>query len=515
MVKPRILKINWWVLSIAIAVGIAWACSPVVGSPPGTFPDFEIAQSDLIWRFLSILALIAINGFFVAAEFSVVSVRRSRIDQLVDEGDAQAKAVQDLQRSLDRLLSTTQIGITLSSLALGWIGEKTMAVCVAAIAQKLPLSLDSVKIFAYSIAIPLAFLLVAYLQIVLGELCPKSVALLYPEELARILAPYSLAISRLFNPFLWILNQSTRLLLRLAGIRYTPQSWFDRVTPEELQLIIATEGESAGLEAEERELLNNVFEFRDVSVEEVMIPRTSLHAIPHTATLRMLLNEVANSGHSRYPTIGESLDDVRGIIHYKDLADPMAKGSLTLDSSIRPWVRPARFVPEYTLLSELLAMMRRSQQPMMMVVDEFGGTAGMVTFQDLVSEILGDEHEPEEAQAERIRMLDEQTAMVQAQTDLEEVNDFLSLNLPLTDEYQTLGGFLIYQMQKIPIVGDTWQYDNLEFTIISTEGPRLHQIQVRRLESASAIELTTQTSSECQSLSPEEDDLNLFPPFEI
>lgn len=453
-----------------------------VGRGLGNADVPSLSVSDIVLRLLSVFGLIAINAFFVTAEFSMVSVRRSRINQLVNAGDVQAKTVQDLQRSIDRLLSTTQLGITLSSLALGWIGERTMAVLVEVALVGLPLPDRLNQILVHSIAIPVAFFLVAYLQIVLGELCPKSVALLYSEQIARWFGPPSLVIARLFNPFIWILNQSTRWLLRSFGIQYASHGWYNRVTSEELQLIIATERESTGLEAEERELLNNVFEFGDVTADEVMVPRTSIHAIPRDATFQMLLNEVAESGHSRYPVTGESLDDICGVIHFKELANPLAKGILQPDTPIQAWIRPARFVPEYTLLSELLPLMQRSQQPMVTIVDEFGGTAGLVTIQDIIAEIIGDLNEGEDIEELTVQSIDEQTFLVQAQLHLEEVNELLNFDLPLIDEYQTLGGFLIYQMQKIPAVGEILNYDNLEFTVISAEGPRLHQIQIRRQE---------------------------------
>ncbi|UBF29645.1 hemolysin family protein [Kovacikia minuta CCNUW1] len=438
--------------------------------------------SESLLRVLSVLLLITINAFFVAAEFSIVSVRRSRINQLVDAGDTQAKTVQSLQQSIDRLLSTTQLGITLSSLALGWIGESAMAVLIADWLTQLPISPNLRATIAHSFSIPIAFFLIAYLQIVLGELCPKSVALLYSEQLARFLAAPSQAIARLFNPFIWILNTSTRLLLRLSGIQYTEQGWYNQVTPEELQRIITTSSESPGLEAEERQLLRNVIEFGDVSAGEVMIPRTNIAAITSDATFQSLLEEVANSGHSRYPVIGESLDDVRGIIHFKELAEPLAQGALSVEDPIQAWVRPARFVPEYMVLSELLPLMQRSRQPMVMVVDEYGGTAGLVTIEDLVSEILGDTIEPSSSDELSMQILDDQTFIVQAQMDLEEVNELLNLDLPLTDDYQTIGGFILYRLQKIPQPGEILHYQDYEFTVISAEGPRLHQIQIHRQE---------------------------------
>jgi len=443
---------------------------------------------DILRRLFSVLILIAINAFFVTAEFSIVSVRRSRINQLAEAGDAPAKTVQALQTSIDRLLSTAQLGITLSSLALGWIGENTAASVVQVWMQHWPLPPGVRTTLAHSLAFPIAFLMIAYLQIVLGELCPKSVALLYSEQLARLLGPPSLAISRFFNPFIWVLNQSTRWLLRLVGIQYTGQGWTNQLTPEEIQLIIATSTESSGFEAEERELLSNVFEFGEVVAEEVMVPRTKIDAVPITATFQTLLSKVAATGHTCYPVIGESLDDVRGLIYFNELAKPLDQGILSLETPIQPWIQPAKFVPETVLPSDLLPLMQRSGSDVMIVVDEFGGTAGIITLKDLVAEIIGRTYKPTDADEPAIQALDEHTFIVQAQTHLEEVNEQLHLNLPLVDEYQTLGGFVFYQLQKIPVPGEVSYYNNLEFTIISAEGPRLHQIQIRKLESQSTIE---------------------------
>ncbi len=459
----------------------------------GEMPDLEmLTQTDILSRLLLVFLLIAINAFFVVAEFSIVSVRRSRINQLVDAGDVQAKIVQQLQRRIDRLLSTTQLGITLSSLALGWIGEATMAVIVRAAIVELPLPIYISQAIAHSLAIPIVtFFILAYLQIVLGELCPKSVALLYSEQLSRLLGPLSLAISRFFNPFIWILNQSTRWLLRLLGIRYTGSAWKAPVTPEELQLIISTSTESTGLEAEERQLLSNVFEFGEVLAVEIMVPRTNIDTISSTATFQNLLDEIKISGHSRYPVVGESIDDIQGIIDFKELAKPLAQGLLSPQTSILSLIRPARFVSEQTYLNELLSLMQRMRQipnspqhsEMLIVVDEFGGTAGLITREDLIAEIIGgDSYEVTDTEEVALQMLDDQTFIVQAQLSVEEVNELLNLDLPVIEDYQTLGGFLIYQLQKIPTEGEKLSYQNLEFTVMSAEGPRLDQIKICQLE---------------------------------
>ncbi|MGF1589795.1 MAG: hemolysin family protein [Pleurocapsa sp.] len=430
--------------------------------------------------FIGVFLLIAINAFFVTAEFSIVSVRRSRISQLVKDGDIQAQTVQSLQRSIDRLLSTTQLGITLSSLALGWVGERTIAVSVMALVQRLNLPSYLSKTIAHSFALPLAFITLAYLQIVLGELCPKSVALMYPEKLARFFGPPSVVIARIFRPFVAILNLSTRLLLKLVGVEYSGEGWYEKVTSEELQLIIATERESIGLEAEQRQLLKNVFEFRDDIAEEVMIPRTDIEFLSLNTTFAELLQTIVEKGYSGYPVIGDSLDDIRGIIHYKKLSEPLAKGELHQDSTLEQWLEPVGFISESTSLNELLPSMQRSQQKMVIVIDEFGGTSGLITLHDLIAEIVGDAGNDPETGMEAIQRIDENTFLVSAQINLEEVNEQLELSLPLAENYNTLGGFLLEQWQKIPEQGEKLQYQELSFTVTLADSNRLYQILIHR-----------------------------------
>ena len=439
-----------------------------------------MSSQDFLLSFFGLFLLIAINAFFTAAEFSIVSVRRSRVNQLVKDGDVTAETVQYLQKSIDRLLSTTQLGITLSSLALGWIGERTIAVLVTQLIAKLPLPQLITQALIHSLAIPIAFIFLAYLQIVLGELCPKSVALLYPEKLARFFAPPSLVIARIFRPFVGILNQSTRCLLKLARIEYMGQEWDKKVTSEELQLIIATEKESIGLEAEEREILNNVFEFGDVTAVEIMIPRTEIEFLSQDANFAELLQTIADKNFFRYPIIGTSLDDIKGIIDYKNLAIPLAEGKLKNDSKIIQWIEDVNFIPETTPLNELLSLMQRSQKAMIIVIDEFGGTSGLITLQDLITEIIGDEGEPQKTTLNSIKKLDEKTFLVPAQMSLEDVNESLDIDLPLAEDYHTLSGFLLEQWQKIPTQGETISYNNLDFTVIFAEENKLDQIKIKK-----------------------------------
>jgi CBS domain containing-hemolysin-like protein len=436
-----------------------------------------MTDSDILLRLLSGVLLIALNAFFVMAEFSLVSVRRSRINQLVAAGDIPAKIVQKLQRKIDRLLSTTQIGITLSSLALGWIGQSTIAVSIRKLVNYLPFKIDISPIIANYLAIPLAFLLLVYLQIVLGELLPKSIALLYPEQMARFFGAPSLTIARLFQPFIWILDRSTRFLLKIVGLEYNKQQWFDRVTSEELQFTIATDKESTGLEARERQLLNSVFDFNNILAQQIAVPRTKIVAIAIDANCGNLLELVSKTGFSRYPVIGESLDDIRGTIDFKNISVGLARGELTEETPIQLWLEPVSFLPELSFLGDLLGFMRRSRLKMVILIDEFGGTSGLITLEDLIVQLTGNLDDI--STSLQLQRLDDRTFLIEASMNLAEVNEVLHLNLPLTDEYQTLGGFVIYQWQKIPNQGETFTYDNLEFTIVSAQPPKLSQIRLR------------------------------------
>lgn len=209
-----------------------------------------------------------------------------------------------------------------------------------------------------------------------------------------------------------------------------------------------------------------------------MIPRTNIISLSVDASFQKLLEEITSSGYSRYPVIGESLDDIRGIIYFQDLATPLSQGKMNPETKIYPWMRSPRFVPEQTLVSELLSMMQREKSTMVIVVDEFGATAGMITIGDVIEEIIGHAGNSSANEGVAIQRLERQSFLVQAQTNLEELNRFLQIDLPLAREYQTLGGFLLYQLQRIPSKGEIYVYNNLQFTVVSVNGPRLHQIEI-------------------------------------
>lgn len=437
------------------------------------------AGGDRGWA-LSLLVLLlptTLNAFFVAAEFSMVAVRRSRINQLVDRGDPAARSVQYLQQHVDRLLSTTQFGITLAGLTLGWLGQSVLAAPLVAWAVRTwPNLADRAVIQA--VAVGTAFLLVAYLQIVLGELGPKSLALRHSEQVALILGPPSLTIARFLQPIVWALERSTQWVLAGVGLRSSDRQWSSPIDLSELQSIVRNSTESPDLEADERRLLQNVLAFRAVTAREVMIPRTQMVALASTDSVADLLAAVGQTGHLRYPVMGESIDDIVGLVRFKDLATPLAAGELSLSTPLSAWVQPVCFVPEVATTADLLRSLRRAGLPMAVVVDEFGNTAGLVTLTDVAEEIVGPLATDEDSSIESI---DEQTACVPAQTTIDEVNSRLGLAIPEGEGYQTLAGFVLSHLQRVPKVGETFRHEGLEFEIEAVNGARIDRIRIRRL----------------------------------
>ncbi len=432
-------------------------------------PHPLLGGSDIGWRLLIVFGLIAIDAFFVIAEFSILSVRRSRINQLVAAGDDRAKQVQDLQRGIERLLSTTQVGISLSTLTLGWIGERAIAQIFVQSVQNVPL--------AHSLAIPFTFVLLAYLQIVFGELIPKSIALTYAEPIARFLGTPSLTIARIFSPLIWVLDRSTKLCLRLVGIRYRYEDR-ERVTFKELQAMVSTERESSGLAIEQREVLTKVLEFADKIASDVMVPSTQIVTVPKTATCQTLLIKIATTGYCRYPVTDTSLNKIVGIVSFKDFVPLLAQGKLAGQIPIEKWIQPVEFVAESTPVSVILNQMQQFDRHMTIAIDEFGNTAGLITRQDAISEMIGINVTPDR-ETQLLQRLADGTYLIQAQINLEDLNAQLNIHLPLADDYRTLAGFLLNKLQHFPQDGESLDYGDWNLTVVSTVGPRIDRVRVR------------------------------------
>jgi CBS domain containing-hemolysin-like protein len=432
--------------------------------------------NELTGRLLAILALVAANAFFVAAEFALVASRRTKIEAMVRRGDRKARTVKKALGELYRLLSATQLGITLTSILLGYVAEEAVAHVFRDWFSTLPPSLAFLT--RGGIASVIAVAIISYLHVVLGELIPKTWAITYPEATSRWVAAPLIVFSWATRPFNFVLNWSARTLLRFLGIRSTnPEA--DRVhSPEELRMLVEQSRKTGGLGAGDARLLEGVFEFSEKSARDVMTPRTDIVALPAGASLAEAADRVAAAGRSRYPVTGESLDDVVGIVHAKEILRGLLLGS---ESPVQDIARPAFFVPGTREVEDVLADMKRQKVHLAIVLDEFGGTAGLVTMEDLLEEIVGaiyDEYDQIPSGAPgKTDAAGSGVPILRGSTEIADVNRMLKLQLDESD-YTTIGGLLFGRLGRLPKVGDRINLQGATFEILEMDGRRVGRVRV-------------------------------------
>lgn len=431
-------------------------------------------------KLLAVLLLVLANGFFVAAEFSLVSVRRTRVDELIAAGNETAKVVRHAIDDPDRFIAATQLGITIASLGLGWIGEPALAHLIEPLVDWLPGAW--VGAASHGISAGIAFFIITFLHVVVGELAPKSVALQYPEETAFIVARPTIFTENVFRPFIWLLNGAGNGLLRLVGLR-APTGHQRVHSVEELKMLIAASEQEGVLETEEMYILQRAFDFGDRRVQEAMIPRPDVVGVPADATIGDLLRTFREAPHSRFPVYEGNLDNIIGVVSVKDVLYLLAEDQSAWRRPVRDLARPALFVPETKPIGDLFAEMREAQVQMAVVIDEYGGTAGIVTAEELVEEIVGrmsDEWVAERAEREVVQ-IDEETTEIDAQMRVDEANEELGISLPEDENYETVAGFLLYRLGRIPEEGERVRYGDLTLTVSQMEGPRVARVKVRRV----------------------------------
>lgn len=439
-------------------------------------------------RLAGVFVLVLLNGFFVSAEFALVSARRTRLDQLAASGNTAAALCRRMQADLGRTIAATQLGVTLMSLALGWVGEPAIADLIdrpiesflGSVLGSLDVAHDLALVISHSIGVALSFFIITWLHIVVGEQSAKILALQAPERHALfIVRPLSI-FAGIFSPIIRLLSWSTVRVLRLIGVRGT-ESHTTVHSAAELRLLVEESGEAGQLEAEEQEMLINVFAFADRPAYQAMLPRTEVATIDHDATIRAFLDRFAETGHTRFPVLGPGgIDDVKGIISAKDLLVALRTGEIDLDQPITSLLRPAFFTPESKRIGVLLQELRDKHIRMAILIDEYGGMAGVVTMEDLIEEIVGeldDELEHDEAE---VQTIDERTSVVEGQIRVEDVNEELDLDIP-PGEYETLAGFILDQLGRLPDVGDGVNYKNVRMTVLEMQGPRIRQIEIKRV----------------------------------
>jgi CBS domain containing-hemolysin-like protein len=427
---------------------------------------FEIA--DVAWRLGAVLALVLTNGFFVAAEFSIVAVRKTRVDQLVADGHRGARAVRRAVTNPDRYIAATQLGITMASLGLGWIGEPAVASLIQPLLAFLPTTIAAAT--AHSVAVAIAFAIVTALHIVLGELAPKTIALERAETTALLVVKPTELFMRVFAPFIRLLNGAGQAVVGALGLRSRGGHAMVH-SEEELKMLVTASQEAGVLEEGEEQMLHRVFGFADLTAGQVMVPRTELIAVADSMTRETLIDVISRGGYSRVPVYRTSLDDVVGILHVVDLLKPIEGGD---PFSAGALAREALTVPTTLAADDVLAEMRRRGVREALVIDEYGGTAGMVTFESLMERIVG---ELATGGLARINLLPDGSAEIDGLVLSTEVNLQFSLHID-QDTFTTVGGYVLGQLGRRPRVGDVVTIDGRTMRVEALDGIRVARVKL-------------------------------------
>jgi len=434
-------------------------------------PEAETALSfgAIAWRLGLALFLVAGNAFFVASEFALVGARRTRIEALARAGNRGARLAESAIHRLDHYISGTQLGITLASLGLGWVGESTVATLLIALFDGLPPPWDAIA--THGIAGAIAFALITFLHIVLGELAPKSLALLFPEGVSMWTAGPLILFSRVFSPFIALLNGTANLLLRGVGLRAPTE--LERVhRPEEIEMLLAQSAEHGLLGEEPAEMIRGVFHLAETTAAEVMTHRTDIIAIPANRSLDEAAAFILEEGHSRYPVFEESLDRIVGVVLARDVWRAQRDGSAACVSEV---MREAAFIPDTNTLEQLLRQMQQEQSHMAIVIDEFGGTAGVVTIEDVVEEIVGEIEDELDIARPEFEETGEGEVEFPGNTPIYELNERLDLTLP-DEDYTTVAGFVLGRLGRIARVGDEVAVESGRLRVISVKGRRVERL---------------------------------------
>lgn len=425
----------------------------------------------IIFNLFVIGLLLFSNGFFVAAEFSMVSVRKTRITQLTNEGNFSARVALEALKDLDKFIAAVQLGVTISSIGLGWVGEATLVRMIEPFFRFVPQNMQHIA--SHTVAVTIAFALITVMHVVIGELMPKSVALQYPEKTTLLIAIPMKVITKIFNPLIVALNGLGGLLLRMIKISPTQTSHLAHST-EELNMLINASYNEGVLNETEKELLHNVFKFSDLSAKQVMIPRTDMACIPSDITFDELNALAMESQYTRYPVYEENLDHIAGIIHVKDLYSILLNKE---EFSVAKVLRPVFLVPETITMDNLLREFQKRQSQIAIVIDEFGGTSGLITLEDVLEEIFGEVQDEFDVEEADIKAIAEDTYLANAMMRLDEIAEFFEVEI-IDEDVDTIGGLVVKQLGRIAQVGDVVEIQNLEIDVKEIEGARITKLVI-------------------------------------
>ncbi len=433
---------------------------------------------------LAIIAfLVLLNAVFVAAEIALVSIRPSRVEQLVEEGRGGARRVRRMIADPGRFLAVIQLAITF----IGFLASAFAGVSLATALTDLLAGAGMDRGYAGALALLLVTVVLSLFTIVFGELVPKSLALAHPEAFALRLSAAVELLGRVFRPIVALLTSTTRTIARALGAEVSAEA---QITAEELRLIVERGGEQGILEAEEEQMINAVIELGDRRLHQVMVPRVDIIGLQANSTFDAAIDLIIEGGHSRVPVYETSVDDVVGILYAKDLL-PFLKSDATRRPALRSLLRTPVFVPESLSIDDLLHEFQRRKVHMAIVLDEYGGTAGLVTIEDLLEEIVGEIQDEYDVEEPLVEIIDEDHVRVDGRASIEDLLDIWDIRAELEDqdEYDTVGGLVYHRIGGIPQPGDEVRLDGLHLTVESTDGRRVAKVlvdRVRRVEDESA-----------------------------
>lgn len=426
----------------------------------------------MVYKIFLTIFLVFLNGFFVAAEFAIVKVRMSQI-MVRKEDSWTARIAESVVSNLDGYLAATQLGITLASLGLGWIGESVVSQIILETMNFFGVEMS--EDLAHRIALPLAFVTITILHIVFGELAPKSVAIRFPINTTLLVSAPLKVFYWVFRPFIYILNGLANLLLKLVGIQPVPHAEIH--SEEELKLIIAESAEGGAIEASERELIQNVFEFDDRVVRQILKPRTQIEALDVEMPLEDAVQQVLDEGYSRFPVYENNIDEVIGFVHSKDMLKAQLQGE---PKTLRELIRPILMIPVTKKISQVLRLFQREHVQMAIVINEFGGTVGLLTLEDIVEELVGEIQDEYDEELPMVEKADEHTFRIYAQNPIDEINAYLPEPFPESESYVTLAGLILEKAETIPNEGDEISIGNYQVKMLRMMHSSPEYVEVKR-----------------------------------
>jgi CBS domain containing-hemolysin-like protein len=443
----------------------------------------SISLTEALIEFLLIFFIVGLNAFFVASEFALVSVRRTRIETRANEGSKSAQSALRLLDNPTLFISAVQLGVTLSSLALGWVGEPTVARILEPLAERIAAE-GTAGYVAHGAAIVISFAIITFLHVVLGELVPKMFALEKAETFALFASRPLEFFAKIFSPILWVLNLAGGALGKLLGLKSSLEHT-SVYTEEEIRQLVKLSEESGHLNKEERQLINRVFEFSETTVKEAMVPRTEIVGVSVNCTLEEIARAFRQNGYSRMPVWRQSLDDIAGFIHSKDLMPFLLRPkSFNLENVLQ---KPM-YIVDTARLEDVLRQMQRAKSHFGFVVDEHGGVEGIITLEDLLEEIVGDiSDEHDEEVNEQIHKIQEGVYILDGSLAVRDLNRRLNLNLPISEGYTTIAGFLMSESGQILNEGETVGYDGHTFKIEKVNKRRILKVRMEKSQKLSDV----------------------------